>query len=444
MKLPTTEPVDDLPEQQTPSENIAISAKNLTKKYRIFGRPTDRIKQALTLGRVRFHQEFTALRDVSFEIAKGEAVGIVGRNGSGKSTLLQLICGILKPTSGEVRISGRISALLELGSGFNPDFTGRENVYFQGAIMGIAKPEIEACFDDIEAFADIGAFIDQPIRIYSSGMFVRLAFSVAVHFEPDVLIVDEALAVGDEAFQRKCFAKLAKFRDDGKTLFLVSHSANVIATVCRRAILLDRSRLIADGSPTAVLAQYQKLLHTSQEQTDIARDRLPPHSLIQTDNGVQSISSSSNTPPTGERRNSLAYPASGATIDLPRLLDPSGESVHVLQRGQRYIFQYRVRFQSTVRQVRFTMMVKTVAGFELGGLTSHLPGKAIDEFHEGENIIAQIEFACRLLPGTYFLNAGVLGKTGNEEQFLHRIIDILSFKVAEEGIAFQGGVVDFS
>lgn len=202
------------------SSDIAISVRNLSKTYRIFGHPGDRIKQALTLGRVPFHREFTALKDVSFEIKKGETVGIIGRNGSGKSTLLQLLCGILKPSSGSVTVNGRVSALLELGAGFNPEFTGRENVYFQGAVMGFSKPEIDSIFDDIAAFADIGEFIDQTVRIYSSGMFVRLAFSVAIHSTPDILVIDEALSVGDEGFQRKCFERICQFREGGGPLFM--------------------------------------------------------------------------------------------------------------------------------------------------------------------------------------------------------------------------------
>ena len=194
------------------NDDIAISVKNLTKTYRIFGHPGDRIKQALTLGRVRFHNEFTAVRDASFEVKKGEAVGIIGRNGSGKSTLLQLICGILKPTSGEVHVNGRISALLELGSGFNPEFTGRENIYFQGAVTGFSKQQVDERITDIIAFADIGEFIDQPVRTYSSGMYVRLAFAVIAHADAAILIVDEALAVGDAIFTQKCFRFLNEFR----------------------------------------------------------------------------------------------------------------------------------------------------------------------------------------------------------------------------------------
>lgn len=235
--------------------DITISVKNLTKKYRIFGHPGDRIKQAITFGRMRFHREFTALQDVSFEIKKGETIGIIGRNGSGKSTLLQLICGILKPTSGEVQVNGRISALLELGAGFNPEFTGRENVYFQGALADLTKEEMDRRFNDIVAFADIGDFVDQPVRTYSSGMFVRLAFSVMAHIDAEVLIIDEALSVGDAAFAQKCMRFLERFRQQG-TVILVSHDLASITAFCDLALWLDKGQLLAVGSAKEVCEAY--------------------------------------------------------------------------------------------------------------------------------------------------------------------------------------------
>ncbi|HYD32998.1 MAG TPA: ABC transporter ATP-binding protein [Methylophilaceae bacterium] len=235
------------------SSDIAISVKNLTKTYRLFDHPGDRIKQALTFGRMKFHREFTALKDVSFEVKKGETVGIIGRNGSGKSTLLQLICGILKPTSGSVTVNGRISALLELGSGFSPEFTGRENLYFQGAIMGFSKADMDGRVEDIVAFADIGEFIDQPVRTYSSGMFVRLAFATAVHSEPDVLVIDEALAVGDIDFQKKSFAYMNQILQAREiAVVLVSHDLRQIQRFCSKAMYLDKGicRLYGDSQST--------------------------------------------------------------------------------------------------------------------------------------------------------------------------------------------------
>jgi ABC-type polysaccharide/polyol phosphate transport system ATPase subunit len=243
------------------SDDIAISVRNLTKTYRIFGHPGDRIKQAATFGLRKYHREFTALKDVSFNIKKGKTVGIIGRNGSGKSTLLQLTCGILKPTSGTVEVNGRVSALLELGAGFNPEFTGRENVFFQGAVQGFTAAQMEQRFDAITAFANIGDFIDQPVRTYSSGMFVRLAFSVAVHVDPDILVVDEALAVGDAAFQRKCFERIYRLQSHGLTMIVVSHNPYQIERLCNHVAVMDRGRLSPLAPAREALSLYQDLVH---------------------------------------------------------------------------------------------------------------------------------------------------------------------------------------
>jgi len=261
--------------------DVMISVKNLTKTYRIFTRPHDRIKQFLSLGLKQYHREFTVLRDVSFDIKKGETVGIIGRNGSGKSTLLQLICGILKPTSGSVQVNGRISALLELGAGFNPEFTGRENVYFQGILLGFTEAQMNDRFDDIAAFADIGDFIDQPVRTYSSGMFMRLAFAVAVHVDPDILMIDEVLAVGDIYFQQKCFDFIYRLQSHGASIIVVSHNPYLIEGLCHRAALLYRG-VLSDLLPAKeILARYHEM---SQEELpplpDIKEDcRVGTHEL---------------------------------------------------------------------------------------------------------------------------------------------------------------------
>lgn len=248
--------------------DVAISVKNLSKTYRIFGHPGDRIKQALTFGRIHFHREFTALQDVTFEIKKGEAVGIIGRNGSGKSTLLQLICGILKPTSGAVKVNGRISALLELGSGFNPEFTGRENVYFQCAIMGVPRDEMAAKFENIVAYADIGEFIEQPVRTYSSGMFVRLAFAVIANVDADILIIDEALAVGDVFFQQKCMRYLRSFQIKGGTILFVSHDTGAVVGLCEKAILLTNNidNRVVVGSAKEICEIYIRQFYSARTQ----------------------------------------------------------------------------------------------------------------------------------------------------------------------------------
>lgn len=250
------------------SSEIAIKVENLSKCYQIYDQPRDRLKQFL-LPRLRrlaslppkqYYREFWALKDVSFEVKKGETVGIIGRNGSGKSTLLQMICGTLSPTTGSVTTHGRIAALLELGSGFNPDFTGRENVYMNASILGLSKDEIDARFDEIAAFADIGEFIERPVKTYSSGMMVRLAFAVQAQVEPNILIVDEALAVGDAKFQARCFERLKQLKEGGTSILLVTHSTEQIVTHCSRAVLLDHGNVFEAGDSKRVVNCYLDLL----------------------------------------------------------------------------------------------------------------------------------------------------------------------------------------
>jgi len=238
--------------------DTAISVRGLTKTYRIFSHPGDRIKQALTLGRIHFHREFTAVKEASFEVKKGATVGIIGRNGSGKSTLLQLISGILTPTAGTVEVNGRISALLELGAGFNPEFTGSENIYFQGALMGLSKSEMDSRLQDIVKFADIGEFIDQPVRTYSSGMFVRLAFAVATSVDAEIILIDEAMAVGDVAFQSRCFSRIRQLKSKGVTFLLVSHSMAQIMNNVDSALLVDRGSILMHSEDVrSVVAAYE-------------------------------------------------------------------------------------------------------------------------------------------------------------------------------------------
>jgi len=250
-----------------PCDDIVISFRNVTKTYRIFRHTGERLKQAMTFGLRKYHKEFTALKDVSLDIMKGETIGIIGRNGAGKSTLLQLICGILKPTSGMVQVNGRISAMLELGAGSNPEFTGRENAYFQGSLMGFTEAQMRDRFDEIEAFADIGDFIDQPIRTYSSGMFVRLAFAVATHVEPDILIIDEVLAVGDAVFQQKCINLVNRLQSYGTSIVVVSHDPYHIERMCHKAAVLCQGRLSDLQPAKGILASYHELVQEELTQS---------------------------------------------------------------------------------------------------------------------------------------------------------------------------------
>lgn len=244
--------------------DIAIRVNKLSKCYHVYEHPQDRLKQSLSFGRKQYYREFWALREMSFEVRKGETVGIIGRNGSGKSTLLQIIAGTLTPTSGSVELNGRIAALLELGSGFNPDFTGRENVFMNGAILGLSEHEIAARFAEIADFADIGDFMDRPVKTYSSGMILRLAFAVSVCVAPDIIIIDEALAVGDMAFQFKCMKRLEKLTQSGVTLFFVSHDINAVKAFCQRAIYLAKGEQKGSGSANDMVEMY--LLDMRKEQ----------------------------------------------------------------------------------------------------------------------------------------------------------------------------------
>src|SRR6185437_4531574 len=271
------------------SDEHSIRVEGLGKRYEIYAQPADRLKQMI-LPRVQravhrparaYFNEFWALRDVNFDVKRGETVGIVGRNGSGKSTLLQMICGTLTPTQGSVSIRGRVAALLELGAGFNPEFTGKENVRLSGLLYGLSDEELRERYQAILDFAEIGDFIDQPVKTYSSGMYVRLAFAVAINVSPEILVVDEALSVGDEAFQRKCFARIDAIRDAGAAVLFVSHSAGTVVELCDRAILLDRGEMLAQGTPKFVVSRYHKLLYSRADKVQEIRESIRYESLLQ-------------------------------------------------------------------------------------------------------------------------------------------------------------------
>jgi len=262
------------------SSDLAIKVEHLSKCYQIYDKPRDRLMQMVARGRKQYFREFWALRDVSFQIEKGRTIGIIGRNGSGKSTLLQMICGTLNPTEGSIRTKGRIAALLELGSGFNPDFTGRENIYMNAAVLGLNKYEIDERFDDILAFADIGNVIEQPVKTYSSGMFVRLAFAVAINVSPDILVVDEALAVGDIRFQNKCLRKITEIRNAGAAILFVSHSISQIEALCDQVIWLNEGAIKSIGDPAKLGRRYTNYMIHGIDDVDSTDSAMPPTTNI--------------------------------------------------------------------------------------------------------------------------------------------------------------------
>ncbi|MCA3225466.1 MAG: ABC transporter ATP-binding protein [Burkholderiales bacterium] len=443
-----------------PVARPVLRVDGLRKCYFVYAQPRDRLKQfvlpraARLLGRPAraYYREFWALQGVSFSVAPGETVGIVGRNGSGKSTLLQLICGTLSPSGGTVAVDGRIAALLELGSGFNPEFSGRENVFLNAAILGLTRAQTEARLPEILAFAEIGEFIDQPVKTYSSGMVVRLAFAVAIHVEPQLLVIDEALSVGDERFQRKCFARIEAMRRAGVAVLFVSHSAGTVVELCDRALLLDGGELLAAGEPKRVVAAYQKLLYAPPEQAASVRAALRAGTPVAAPEPAAAVE-----PPVpvavDEREafdpglrptSTLEYEPRGARILQARVLNARGEPVNHLVRSRRYCYTYRVAFDRTCTHVRFGMLLKTLTGLEIGGASSSAPGTpTLALAPAGSEVEVAFDFTCNLAAGVYFLNAGVGAGIDGGETYIHRVVDAAMFRVAPEAEDRLTGVVDF-
>lgn len=440
----------------------AIKVSGLSKVYKIYNKPSDRLKQQFAWGSKKYAQEFPALTDISFEIGRGQTIGIVGRNGSGKSTLLQLICGTLQPSSGSVEINGRIAALLELGAGFNAEFTGRENVYLYASILGLSRKEIDERFDSIAKFADIGAFIEQPVKTYSSGMYVRLAFATAINTDPDILIVDEALSVGDAAFQRKCFARIEQIQERGGTILFVSHSVSNILQLCTKAILLDGGEKILEGRPKFVVNQYQKLMNLTDENAAAAREEIKAlqnevdPSPDDDEDTSQEDSVATNTAEEREAETSLEsfdpnlisqstviYESKGATIRDLKIINSRRKPVNTLEMGREYTYRYTVDFAQNATRVGFGMLIKTVNGVQLsGGTTSLDENLQIKQVKAGQTIEVSFKFICNLAPGTYFSNAGCMADIDGEQNYLHRILDGLTFHVAFEKNVTATGLVN--
>lgn len=412
----------------------AIDIRGVRKVFNVYNQPLDRLKQALLRGSRTFFTPFVALDNVSFRVGRGETVGIIGRNGSGKSTLLQIVAGLLTATEGDVAVNGRVSALLELGAGFNPAASGRENVYMNGAILGLSKEEIDGKFDEIVAFSGLSDFLDRPVETYSSGMYVRLAFAVAISVDPEIFIVDEALAVGDEGFQRKCFARIEEMRRRGTTILFVSHAAGMITQLCDRAVLLDRGEMLMDGDPKTVISSYHKLTHAPAAQFDSVRDDIRREVA-----GRQDASESHDAGLVPESR--TAYVSLGAEISEARVETLDGTPVNLLVRGRHYAFRYKVRFAEDCAQVMCAMMIKTIQGVLLAGRTTDSLRRGLADYRAGEEIDVSFEFECSLTAGTYFLNAGVNGLYENERKSLHRIMDAAMFKVLPDDDDTITGIV---
>ena len=435
------------------SSEIAIKVENLSKCYQIYAQPRDRLKQFVLprLQRIagkspkQYFREFWALKDVSFEVKKGETVGIIGRNGSGKSTLLQMICGTLNPTGGTIQTNGRTAALLELGSGFNPEFTGRENVYLNGAVLGLTNDEIDNRFDDIASFADIGDFIEQPVKTYSSGMVVRLAFAVAVNVDPQILVVDEALSVGDELFQRKCYSRIETIKDKGATIIFVSHSASIINQLCDEAILINHGKILLRGATRSITKKYHQLLFAKTEYENEVIASIKETRL----DSAQDISNNElkeeyvgNYIEELEVIDALKYQKDGGEIVSFEFQDVNGAKVNLVSSGFNGLFKLVVKFDAPFKDVIFGFHLKSISGLEVAGLSYPPPQAPLIAVEPGNTLEVFWKVELPIAAGTYFLTCGV--RSMSHSGFIHRIVDGTILKVIEKINSPAFGLFDIS
>lgn len=425
--------------------DIAIRVENLSKCYQIYDTSRDRLKQFIlprvqrVIGRQpkQYFREFWALKDISFEVKKGETIGIIGRNGSGKSTLLQMICGTLSPTSGSITTHGRIAALLELGSGFNPEFTGRENVYMNASVLGLSQEETDARFDDIVAFADIGEFIEQPVKTYSSGMMVRLGFAVQAQVEPDILVVDEALAVGDAKFQAKCFDRLHQLKDGGTSILLVTHSSEQIVTHCSEAILLNGGDVIEYGEPRYVVNHYMDLLFGKERKnySDSASSFSTESNSAEPTHGDNlSLNFTNDVFSSHANYNEHEYRWGDGTATILDfyLLADNEPYPSVITSGQSVVLGVAVRFYEDLVRPILGITIKTKEGVTVYGVNSET--LETDEIKvlgsKGTTALIKAEFICRLAPGDYFISFGLATRKGEEIVPHDRRYDAIYLQIA--------------
>jgi lipopolysaccharide transport system ATP-binding protein len=399
------------------ADEVAISLKNISKCFKRYDKPIDKLKEVL-FSKGNYFNDFWALQDVNLEIPRGKAVGIVGVNGSGKSTLLQIIAGTLTPTTGEVKVKGRVSALLELGSGFNPEFTGRQNVFFNARLLGLNQSETENRFDEIAKFADIGDFIDQPVKTYSSGMFVRLAFAVAVNVNPDILIVDEALSVGDIFFQHRCIRQIRKLIDLGVTTLFVSHDSSTIKTLCDSAIIMNSGKILNTGLPSLIIKEYSKLaidlelgfpptdqsLHQEEQNSSIEADKNEDYlDLIEKNDGVTRLIDQ-------EFAETFRRGSGKAKIENIQLFDNSGLRITkspTIEFNQEVILSIRAKVYESIKGCIFGFFICDKNGTEIIGTNTYEEDIKIEQLEQNEELEAKFKFKLPLRPNSYSLTVAV-------------------------------------
>lgn len=399
----------------TEERPIAISVDNVSKVYKLFTKPADRVIDALHLAPWKKVPEHHALNDVSFEVKQGEMVGIIGTNGSGKSTILKIITGVLHPTQGDVKVNGRISALLELGAGFNREYTGIENIYLNGTMIGFSKEEIDAKLKDILDFADIGDFVYQPVKTYSSGMFVRLAFAVAINIEPEILIVDEALAVGDVFFQAKCYRKFDEFKKKGKTILFVSHDLSSIVKYCDRVVLLNKGTKLGEGKAKEMIDVYKQVLVGQYDENE---NKEATETTANIDGGAN--------------EELLEYGSRKAEITECYITDNKGKRTNALIKGEPFTIHMKASFAERVQAPIFAFTIKNARGTEITGTNTMFEKAFMEAVDKG--VIKEVTFSQKmdLQGGDYLLSLGLTGYEGSDFTVYHRLYDAVSISVISD------------
>lgn len=382
--------------------------------YKLYNKPLDRLVDSLGLTRKKLYKEHYALRDINFDIGVGECVGIIGTNGSGKSTILKIITGVLSPTGGSITVNGRISALLELGAGFNPEYSGLENIYLNGTMMGFTEAEIDTRLDDILSFADIGEFVYQPVKTYSSGMFVRLAFAVAINIDPEILVVDEALSVGDVFFQSKCYHKFEEFKRQGKTILFVSHDLGSISKYCDRVILLNQGEMLDQGTPKAMVDMYKQLLV-----------RQNPVKQAQMNNAIRE----SQKKGFQMNPNTLEYGEKQAEIVDFVVIDSKGLQSNTIEKGTTFKIKMRIHFNESILQPIMAFTFKNIQGTEITGTNTMYEGVNVENTEPGSECVVTFEQKMDLQGGEYLLSFGCTGYQNGEFTVFHRLYDACNITV---------------
>lgn len=416
------------------SNNKAITVDQVTKIYRLYEKPIDRLKETLSLTHKNYHRDFYALNGISFEVEKGETVGIIGTNGSGKSTILKIITGVLTPTTGNVHVNGVISALLELGAGFNMDYTGIENIYMNGTMMGFSRKEMDEKLSDILEFADIGDFVYQPVKTYSSGMFVRLAFALAINVEPEILIVDEALSVGDVFFQAKCYRRMEEIRKKGTTILMVTHDMGAIIKYCDRVVILNKGSFVAQGEPGKMVDLYKKILANQMDALGEELEELRADAIsdFSGDSAVSKKSGDHN----GLMKEKLTinpqkteYGDKRAEIVDFGLLDEKGSVTNLLLKGEYFTIKERIHFNKELEAPIFTYTIKDKRGADLTGTNTMYESSDVKAVKKGDEYEVSFTQKMTLQGGEYLLSMSCTGFENGEHVVYHRLYDIANITV---------------